>query len=62
MDKVNNWVWSEYAEELKPDRKAGTSVPVEYLMKGDKEYFPYSEWIKMGFVKKKNSDQKKETE
>ena len=61
MEKVNNWVWSEYAEELKPDRIAGTPVPVEYLMKGDKEYFPYSEWIKMGFVYN-IKDQKKETD
>ena len=61
MEKVNNWVWSEYAEEIKPDRKAGNPVPIEYLMKGDKEYFPYPEWIQMGFVYN-IEDQKKETD
>ncbi len=51
--KINNWVWTKKTETLKPDRKAGERVPLGYLMEGDKEYYPYSEWIKKGYIMKK---------
>ena len=51
--KANNWAWTNKTESLKPDRKAGESVPVGYLTEGYAEYFPYSEWIKKGYVERK---------
>ena len=58
-DLINKWVWSKYAEELVPDRKEGSPVPVEYLNRGDKEYYPYPEWVKKGFVYKLDNDDQK---
>ena len=48
---MDRWVWSDYAEEIKPDRKSGSPVPNEYLINGE----PYPEWIEYGFVKKVGS-------
>lgn len=50
--KLNKWVWTELTEQLKPDRKAGDSVPLGYLTEGYNEYFPHPNWIKKGYVKK----------
>lgn len=53
MNKVANpWVWTELTETLKPDRKARESVPVEYMTRGQSEYYPYSKWIQKGYVER----------
>lgn len=49
---INPWVWTELTESLKPDRKAGESVPVGCMTRGQHEYYPYSAWIKKGYVKR----------
>ncbi|MDT2245715.1 hypothetical protein P7H16_00015 [Paenibacillus larvae] len=38
--KANPWVWTEKAESKIPDRKAGTPVPIGFLIEGNEEYFP----------------------
>lgn len=48
--KANLWVWTEFAESLKPDRKAGEPVPVGYLLEGHSEYYPYHTWVQRGYV------------
>ena len=53
MNKPNYYVWTELTESLKPERKAGESVPLGYLSEGATEYFPYSSWIKKGYVERK---------
>jgi hypothetical protein len=53
MNKPNQWVWTELTESLKPDRKAGESVPLGYLTEGANEYFPFPSWIRKGYVKRK---------
>lgn len=50
--KPNPWVWTEIAEQKKPDRKAGTKVDKRFLTEGFKEYRPYPAWIKSGYVRK----------
>jgi hypothetical protein len=55
MTKTNNWVWTELAESKIPDRKAGETVPVGFLMEGHSEYYPYSAWVKSGYVKEVNN-------
>ena len=52
MELINPWVWTELTESIHPDRKAGTPVHLGYLMKGYKEYYPYNEWIKKGYVER----------
>jgi hypothetical protein len=52
MLKPNYWVWTVKTQELKPDRLAGSSVPIGYLMEGATEYFPYYQWIKKGYVER----------
>lgn len=49
----NPWVWTELTESLKPDRKAGETVPEGYLSKGHTEYYPYASWVTKGYVKRK---------
>lgn len=53
MSKANKWVWTELAESLKPDRKAGQAVPIEYLSEGAIEYHPPGAWIKKDYVRRK---------
>ncbi|GED72556.1 hypothetical protein BRE01_62580 [Brevibacillus reuszeri] len=60
IPKANPWVWTELAENLKPDRKAGETVPVGYLFEGYSEYYPYRSWIRNGYVKR-NEQQKVES-
>jgi hypothetical protein len=50
LSKPNYWVWSKLTETLKPDRKEGNSVPLGYLIEGHTEYFPYTAWVKKGYV------------
>jgi hypothetical protein len=52
--KNNPWVWTELTESLKPERKAGDSVPTGYLTEGHKEYYPYQTWIQKGYVTRKD--------
>ena len=52
----NNWVWTEKAEGLHSERKAGELVDTRYMMKGAKEYFPYASWIQKGYVNKRKQD------
>jgi hypothetical protein len=51
--KPNHWAWTAKTQELKPDRIAGDTVPLGYLSEGAKEYFPYYEWVKKGYVERK---------
>ena len=55
MELYNPWIWTNKTESIYPDRKAGTPVHKGYLMKGHKEYFPYPNWIKKGYVEKNKS-------
>lgn len=56
MTTINNpWVWTSLTESMKPERKENTSVPIQYMTKGHSEYFPYSSWIKKGYVKRKEN-------
>ena len=55
MELTNPWVWTQLTESIYPDRKAGTPVHLGYLMKGYKEYYPYNEWIKKGYVERNNN-------
>ncbi|MFD1453278.1 hypothetical protein [Oceanobacillus sojae] len=38
--KPNTWVWTELTESLKPERKAGETVPTECLIEGHAGWFP----------------------
>ena len=49
---TNPWIWTQLTESLKPERKAGDTVPTGYLTKGHNEYYPYSSWIQKGYVTK----------
>ncbi|MCM3109981.1 hypothetical protein [Lederbergia lenta] len=53
LQKRNLWVWTNKTESLKPDRKAGESVPLGYLTEGATEYYPYYTWIQKGYVREK---------
>ncbi|MDR9792699.1 hypothetical protein Q8A72_06880 [Aeribacillus pallidus] len=55
MQKSNPWVWTELAEEKKPDRKSGETVPTGFLTEGATEYFPRQSWIEKGYVKRKEA-------
>lgn len=56
--KANPWVWTEKAESKIPDRKAGTPVPIGFLIEGNEEYFPRLEWIQKGYVKRLEGGEK----
>lgn len=51
-NKHNDWVWTKLAEEKKPERKAGASVPTGYLTEGHTEWFPRQTWINKGYVER----------
>lgn len=52
--KTNPWIWTELTESIKPDRKAGESVPLGFLKEGYKEWTPCMAWIKKGYVERKS--------
>jgi hypothetical protein len=53
LEMKNPWLWTELTEQKKPDRKAGTPVPLGYMSQGaDGSYSPYSSWVKKGYVRK----------
>ena len=54
MSKYNPWIWTELTESLKPDRKQGQSVPIQYMTEGHTEYYPYRTWVQKGYVTRKD--------
>jgi len=50
--KPNEWVWTELTESLKPERKAGESVPTECLIEGHTAWVPRQSWVDKGYVER----------
>jgi len=55
--KANPWVWTTLAESKNPERKAGETVPIGFLIEGNKEYSPRPEWIQKGYVKRNTEEE-----